>query len=723
MMSLFLKRTVIIWCLLLIITFQFRLISICQCSVFISSEVLDNKTSKIISLSSISHIDTIEPGVYQSDNIESILSFALSKFGEKDLVVFDIDQTLTTRLVPHNYAQQIQESRFLKKLRSKSSFVKKGVEAYALFNLPSTLMDEKIPDLILKLQEKKVRCISNTATSPILSCSKDIDVSMLRVKYLHDLGIDFSQSFPDLQKWNFCIDGNCVVEGDYIQNEIPLFKRGVIFSAFIPKYVTLLELLKKIDFTPKRVVFVDDFVEHCTRMHEGLTLQGIETYSFVYSKINHTCLLDYFSSELAMHHITGMEYILDALINEEVQSTFDTSSLFPVCAIDKSECKETSKVVVQHENTTTLAIEQNEEHPSLPGLSLKIQEELSFPKHFIESIPLTIHALKTQGSESSISEIITDLLSKHNAGVWHALSIEDQRMLVSKIECEVAYPKVSRVGLISTMPKSGTLYMMNVLWCYSQFLEGKTIDLMPREQYPFLLNGISARVYRGGHWEAPGYRDIMSTIDPLYSSWSNLRYYADPLDTGIFSPLAPHDTNPYENTEARIIHVYRKPLDQFWSWYNYVETYFPENYKQFIRSGESFKIETLEDSIFEASSLKSYIKRWHTFKVMADHFPQNFFLIKYDELMSYPKQKFKEMLTFLGSPIVTQLQEDALAAALGATNLTKLKKDKEKYGDIGRAFHITDGRSNTGEQHISSQNIERIEAEFKRFGYSLADFD
>ena len=81
---------------------------------------------------------------------------SLSKFGEKDLVVFDIDQTLTTRLVPHNYAQQIQESRFLKKLRSKSIFVKKGVEAYALFNLPSTLMDEKIPDLILKLQEKTV---------------------------------------------------------------------------------------------------------------------------------------------------------------------------------------------------------------------------------------------------------------------------------------------------------------------------------------------------------------------------------------------------------------------------------------------------------------------------------------------------------------------------------------------------------------------------------------
>lgn len=274
-------------------------------------DTLDDKPSGVaVNLASVP-ISDLTPGLYQCDDIEQILSFSFSSFGEEDLIIFDMDQTLVVQLRPFYHAHQEKNSPLYERLMLSPPHIIEKFRAYTFSFSPFALMDERIPSLIKRLQEKKVKCIVNTAMLPTLPFAECVDVPSLRVRSLQNLGIDFSEAFPHLSFWDFN-----TLEVDQIKYR-PLFKNGVILSSDVPKHVTTLELLKNLSFAPKRVVFVDDTLEQAQEMYKKLTAKGIETYCFVYSKAHNTTSLDYFRADLAASRLAELEIFLERLLSGE----------------------------------------------------------------------------------------------------------------------------------------------------------------------------------------------------------------------------------------------------------------------------------------------------------------------------------------------------------------------------------------------------------------------
>ena len=76
------------------------------------------------------------PGVYESDDIEHILSFPLADFGDQDLIMFDIDQTLITQLDPYYHAHRMNNSHLNQRLTAQPKHISEKFDAYQFISNP-----------------------------------------------------------------------------------------------------------------------------------------------------------------------------------------------------------------------------------------------------------------------------------------------------------------------------------------------------------------------------------------------------------------------------------------------------------------------------------------------------------------------------------------------------------------------------------------------------------
>ena len=274
-------------------------------------------SAEVTPLSSVS-LTSLKPGIYESDDIEQILSFPLSNFGEEDLVVFDVDETLKTGLDPYYYTHAKPKTSTHERLMAQPQHTIDTFFSYMFVSSPWALMDERTPVLIKRLQEQKVNCLANTALDAVSSIG-DIDAVLLRVKLLRGLNIDFSVTYPQLPHWDFN-----TLDASHIQKCPPAFRNGVIFSSGISKYVTTAELLRQLEFRPRKVVFVDDSLKFIQQMHTGMDAEGIECYSFLYSKAHKVTLSGYFPGEVFHSYLKELEVFLDRLLaGEDITDSFE----------------------------------------------------------------------------------------------------------------------------------------------------------------------------------------------------------------------------------------------------------------------------------------------------------------------------------------------------------------------------------------------------------------
>lgn len=276
----------------------------------------ENETFSVIPL--FSHPSTpINPGVYEADNMEIILSHPLKEFGEQDIVIFDVDEVLITGLDPYYFEHFSKKSPLHEELFSRGQHTIDKFFLYMFLTKPWTCMDENLPKLIKILQQQEVRCIANTALNPTINSELRIDVPALRVQILRSFGVDFSEAFPHLSVWDFD-----TLDSKHILKLSPLFKDGVIFSSETPKHISTLEFFKKTGFKPRRVLYVDDFLENSQAMFEELSSQGFECYSFFYTKKNAKSLRSYFSEEIFTRELRKLEFFIERLLNEEDVNVF-----------------------------------------------------------------------------------------------------------------------------------------------------------------------------------------------------------------------------------------------------------------------------------------------------------------------------------------------------------------------------------------------------------------
>lgn len=254
----------------------------------------------------------IKPGVYESDNIELILSYSLKEFGKGDIVIFDVDEVLITGLDPYYFEHYSKKTPLHEKLFSQGQGIIDKFFLYMFLSKPWTHMEEKLPEVIRKVQQREVKCIANTALNPTINPELSIDVPTLRVQILRSLGFDFSGAFPHLSSWSFD-----TLDSKHVPKSTPLFQEGIIFSSETPKHISTLEFFKKTGIKPGRILYADDFLENSQTMYEELSSLGFECYSFFYSKKNSKPLRSYFSEEVFERELKKLELFLEKLLSGE----------------------------------------------------------------------------------------------------------------------------------------------------------------------------------------------------------------------------------------------------------------------------------------------------------------------------------------------------------------------------------------------------------------------
>lgn len=228
-----------------------------------------------------------------SSNITEIDSITqaqeeLQRAGNKTLVVFDMDETLIIRAdsmvhvlykdiknfdpTDADFAKQLREDleKFTASKKDPESLNKKLALAVSL-QARFIPVEAKAVEIIKNLQARKVRVVALTAASAKKSVQKD------RLSHLHQIGLDFSDSFA-LKEAGF----------DKFPKKFkfrPAFCYGILCTSEVPKGEVLAAFLDKIGWKPDKVIFFDDYHHHCESVDGEMSKRGIPARCYWYRAV------------------------------------------------------------------------------------------------------------------------------------------------------------------------------------------------------------------------------------------------------------------------------------------------------------------------------------------------------------------------------------------------------------------------------------------------------
>lgn len=299
------------------------------------------------------------------------------------------------------------------------------------------------------------------------------------------------------------------------------------------------------------------------------------------------------------------------------------------------------------------------------------------------------------------------------------------------------------VNLIATLPKSGTWYSHTFFWYYGEllrhadeFLAGnfqpdlETIlknQKMSQETYHPDTLGVDKLYIM--HSTCPGFHDLNDT---RYSIWQTLHFPNMGYNLGEPHFDRTNDIellNPKTNSDARIIYLYRNPLDHFISYYHHTLKHKDNRHRlKTLTDGSQSPITDLRDFVFEYSALGAFIKHFYTFKQMQQKYPANVLMMPYESLTTDPAEGFAKILEFMGaapdSPTKQILFKEALLnSSKESLSAIENKLNMALAGDqTGNEKHIRDGAIGKWQQQFNEDDIAMIEAALNIFGISLNDF-
>lgn len=220
----------------------------------------------------------------------------LEKIDSDTLVLFDVDMVLVQ---PSDPAFQMAN------IKQHGAIVKRIMhqipsEQLMLFlGLMSTkseliLIEEGLPGYVQKLQQKGIPVMAFTAN--LTGSLGEIRMEEWRIKTLRQLGFDFSHS-PF--KETLILHDLPPYRGSY-----SAYQEGILFvnGRVISKGTALLSFLEKIDFSPKKIIFIDDREENLKSVEEALqTLERSIEF-------------------LGIHYVGAQNYPSESISEEEFES-------------------------------------------------------------------------------------------------------------------------------------------------------------------------------------------------------------------------------------------------------------------------------------------------------------------------------------------------------------------------------------------------------------------
>ena len=284
-----------------------------------------------------------------------------------------------------------------------------------------------------------------------------------------------------------------------------------------------------------------------------------------------------------------------------------------------------------------------------------------------------------------------------------------------------------RTGLIATIPKSGTWYCHYFFHHYERFLQNRLepegdINIRP---HPVPVIGLDVLLI--AHTVCPGFHHFEGD---LRRKWDRLHFYHPGYNWALgFIKDRPHWYDPRMNRNARIVFLYRNPLDQAVSYFQYIQRNEQEDTRYYRDpSGRRAPIADVADFLHRAG-LTSYLKLYLSYRVMSRLFSDRILMITYEQLVRSPRRTFAGILAHFGHDAEHPRNQPMFLRALEASSLESMRAVENR---LGRSLagdqtdpaerHIRDGSIGRWKKHLAREDLKRVEAGLKPFGLSLDDF-
>ncbi len=288
-------------------------------------------------------------------------------------------------------------------------------------------------------------------------------------------------------------------------------------------------------------------------------------------------------------------------------------------------------------------------------------------------------------------------------------------------------PEGYTVGLLATMPRSGTWYSFYFFEFLDIYLSGReTLSTrMSLEVYDSLrLGKISV------HSICPGFPDLYH--GPYRAAWDALAFYVDGYDYGTQKFIGANigAYSPALNPGVRIIYLYHNPLDQAVSYFRHARH--NKNQQKVVRTGtDGAAVElTTTSQYLRLAGIEAYIKQYFTFHAMADAYGENILMVPYERLVGDPEASFARMLAFWGFALDTPFKEACFHKALKSCTPESLKnieaaldsalaRDQTAPGES----HMRGGAVGKWRDHLDQSDLGFVAARLAEFGLSLDAFE
>lgn len=312
-------------------------------------------------------------------------------------------------------------------------------------------------------------------------------------------------------------------------------------------------------------------------------------------------------------------------------------------------------------------------------------------------------------------------------------------MIKSLIYDAVFKFKPPKVGVVATLTRSGTWYCRCFFFALHKLLKGDEFDSteLVREFYAEgrlfgdLRKTLGLYKFVVAHATCPGFKDHYR--GDLRGAWDKLEFYGEGHvhDNGDVITQAPKRRkvfDPFYNRNAKIVYIYRNPLDSAVSFMKSLENYKNPDimYKKDF-SGNKLPFEDVKDYVYSAG-LPAFIKQFFTFKAMRKIFPENIILVPYENLMKDPQRAFVMMLAHFGYLVKNDNQMKMVRRAMELSSQGNLKTAERNLG-----FSLANDRARPGDTQIrggqvgkwrtffDENDLAEIEKRMNVFGLSLKD--
>ncbi len=229
-----------------------------------------------------------------------------------------------------------------------------------------------------------------------------------------------------------------------------------------------------------------------------------------------------------------------------------------------------------------------------------------------------------------------------------------------------------------------------------------------------------------GHCICPG---SLENLDNYMMAWNDLDF-AEGFN-GATALLGENLKlfDPPKNRDAKLVYVYRNPLDQAVSYFRHMQNHKNQDLKYYTNlNDKKCLVASVSEYVFVAG-LDSYIKQYLTWKLMKEKYYNNIFLIKYEELVRNPISIFKKALLHLGHDVDKTKNQELFAQAIRLSSKDSMKNIENLIGHalgndqiVSSERHVRDGLIGKWKNHLSQSDLIEIEKRLSRFYISLSEF-